>query len=110
MGRFLDEASLANLEEGDCGASVLRLACYGCEPEADEGEERAEEDTIASTENGSAERDLLNNENEGVLFDEHTDASFLTLAPVGSEPGLQMREPLTGKWLDVEKGFCTEGG
>merc|ERR1711879_169787 len=52
----------------------------------------------------------MGTENEGVLFDERTDASFLTLAPVGSEPGLQMREPLTGKWLDVEKGFCTEGG
>ncbi|CAE7349462.1 unnamed protein product [Symbiodinium pilosum] len=58
----LDEASLENLEDGDCSASVLRLCSYGFEAEA--------------------HADASEVELWPVVFDEHTDASFLTLACV----------------------------
>lgn len=85
----LDAAALENLEDGDCGASVLRLGWYGSMPQG----ERASE--------GS---------DDAVVFDEHTDASFLTLAAVGSTPGLQMRDPSGSVWLDVERKMSSSSG
>lgn len=85
----IDEPSLQNREDGDCGASVLRLSCYG----SDMG---CEEDSIVPL--------------EGVVFDEHTDASYVTIAPVSVTPGLQMRHPETDEWLDVECGLDGCGG
>eukprot|EP00933_Yihiella_yeosuensis_P030662 TRINITY_DN24279_c1_g1_i2.p1 TRINITY_DN24279_c1_g1~~TRINITY_DN24279_c1_g1_i2.p1 ORF type:complete len:432 (+),score=69.26 TRINITY_DN24279_c1_g1_i2:61-1356(+) len=91
----IDEAKLENLQEGDCSASVLRLCSYGFESEF---EPTAPEDSSSG---------------EGVVsfFDEHTDASFLTLAPVGSVPGLQFRNMLDPNlaWLDVESGLGCHG-
>jgi len=83
----IDEEILENLEDGDCSASVLRLCSYGFESEADVLEaERREEGSV--------------------VFDEHTDSSFLTLAAVGSVPGLQFRDPShPEKWLHVESGL-----
>jgi len=88
----IDEPSLQNREDGDCGASVLRLSCYGSEGGAEAEEQPC---TLPA---------------EGVVFDEHTDASFLTLAPVSFTPGLQMRHAVTDEWLDVERGLDGRGG
>lgn len=80
----IDTEALNNLEDGDCSASVLRLCSYGFESEA-------EPETTAE---------------ESVVFDEHTDSSFLTLAAIGSSPGLQFRDPTDPeKWLEVESGL-----
>jgi len=96
----LDEASLSNLDGADCSASVLRLCCYGCRPGSEEAE---------SPRSGLGQSVEHEPECE-VFFDEHTDASFLTLAPVGSQPGLQMRDPSGTNWVDVEKGLSDAGG
>lgn len=40
-----------------------------------------------------------------VVFPEHTDASFLTLAPLGSAPGLQMWHGPSSSYVDVERGL-----
>eukprot|EP00439_Symbiodinium_sp_Y106_P037074 s7461_g4.t1 len=91
----LDEASLSNLEDGDCSASVLRLCSYGFQAEAaEEAQGRQGSEQVAV-------------ELESVVFDEHTDASFMTLAPVGSLPGLQFRDLESPglPWLDVESGL-----
>ncbi|CAJ1357380.1 unnamed protein product [Effrenium voratum] len=77
----IDQEGLENLEDGDCSASVLRLCSYGLEACAEEEASHA------------------------VFFDEHTDSSFLTLAPVGSAPGLQFRDR-DERWLDVESGLA----
>mmetsp|Transcript_90646 Transcript_90646/g.180274 ORF Transcript_90646/g.180274 Transcript_90646/m.180274 type:complete len:385 (+) Transcript_90646:43-1197(+) len=87
----IDEASLGNLEDGDCSASVLRLCCYGYA-----GEE------------GNSEHKTGKTQVEEVFFDEHTDASYLTLAPVGSEPGLQFRDAAGTGWLDVERDLGSQ--
>lgn len=91
----LDEASLSNLEDGDCSASVLRLCSYGFQAEAEEVEAKSEGSEAVAA------------ELESVVFDEHTDASFLTLAPVGSLPGLQFRDLESPglPWWDVESGL-----
>lgn len=94
----IDEASLENLEDGDCSASVLRLGCYGWEADAPEMEDT------------SSAADVATDDKDDVVFQEHTDASFLTLAPVGSTPGLQMRDSSGHSWVDVEKGLCGQGG
>lgn len=89
----LDEASLGNLEAGDCGASVLRLACYGL-----------------GAEGGAGGEALSDAQGDHVTFDEHTDASYLTLAPVCEVPGLQMRSPTQGDaWVDVEGSHYGQG-
>lgn len=94
----LDGAQLEDLEAGDCSASVLRLGCYGYEP--------GMEDASGADPGCTAEED----KGEQVLFDEHTDASFLTLAPVGRVPGLQIRSSPGGGWLEVERDFCGQPG
>eukprot|EP00747_Dinoflagellata_sp_TGD_P033234 gnl/TRDRNA2_/TRDRNA2_136485_c0_seq1.p1 gnl/TRDRNA2_/TRDRNA2_136485_c0~~gnl/TRDRNA2_/TRDRNA2_136485_c0_seq1.p1 ORF type:complete len:414 (+),score=78.31 gnl/TRDRNA2_/TRDRNA2_136485_c0_seq1:49-1290(+) len=88
----LDEPGFANLEKGDVSASVLRLACY-------DQVDAASADCIADVA-----------DEPKVVFDEHTDASFVTIAPLGTAPGLQMQHPETGEWLDIEKGLPTEEG
>lgn len=40
---------------------------------------------------------------EPVVFGEHTDASYLTLAPRSSTPGLQTWDRAAASWLDIEK-------
>lgn len=75
----IDAEDFGNLQEGECGSSVLRLCSHGVPCE------------------------------NSVSFDEHTDASFITLAALGSVPGLQVRDT-SGAWLDVERGFCAEDG
>lgn len=102
----IDEASLENLEDGDCGASVLRLGCYGWEPDSNE----IVEASPATEEGNGTAAEPKNGEQGDVVFHEHTDASFLTLAPVGSAPGLQIRDPSGCKWLDVEQGLDGRGG
>merc|ERR1712167_448449 len=90
----LDEPGLANLETGDVSASVLRLACY---------------DEIDGASGTTACKDDAANEPK-VVFDEHTDASFVTMAPLGTAPGLQMQHPETGELLDIERGLPAEEG
>eukprot|EP00931_Biecheleriopsis_adriatica_P011964 TRINITY_DN113060_c0_g1_i1.p1 TRINITY_DN113060_c0_g1~~TRINITY_DN113060_c0_g1_i1.p1 ORF type:complete len:401 (+),score=100.78 TRINITY_DN113060_c0_g1_i1:72-1274(+) len=96
----IDAASLENLEEGDCSASVLRLCSYGFE-------------TDSTLEDGVAAQaaNICPETGESVVFDEHTDASFLTLAPVGTVPGLQFRDPVSSDlaWQNVESGFGGRG-
>lgn len=94
----LDEGDLSNLDGADCGASVLRLASYGYEAEDVDGDVVGEDRPEAPADEGG-----------GVYFDEHTDASFVTLAPVCPVPGLQFRNPRTGAWLDAEHGLAADG-
>lgn len=91
----LDDGDLSNLDGADCGASVLRLASYGYEA-----------DGLEKEAGSSADRP---DESGGVVFDEHTDASFVTLAPVCPTPGLQFRDPRTEAWLDAEQGLAADG-
>ncbi|OLP98667.1 hypothetical protein AK812_SmicGene18854 [Symbiodinium microadriaticum] len=81
----LDEASLSNLEDGDCSASVLRLCSYGFQAEAEEVEAKSEGSEAVAA------------ELESVVFDE----------PVGSLPGLQFRDLESPglPWWDVESGL-----
>lgn len=95
--QVIDEAGLGNVEPGDCGASVLRLCCYGLGRDGEEAPDARF--GVGHTVEGRL-----------VAFDEHTDASFVTLAPVGTEPGLQMRDPSTGLWLDIERGLPAAEG
>jgi len=74
----IDPAHPSELEEGDLTASVLRICSYHCENQEEPQSQKGGADTVC----GRVAREA------GVLFDEHTDSTFITVALISKVPGL----------------------
>jgi len=89
----IDPLDVEQLADGDLTASVLRICSYHLGA------------TLDTKGGGSSMVGKVANE-AGVLFDEHTDSSFITVALVSKIPGLQMRPDDqswdTQDWVDIE--------
>jgi len=83
----LDPDEPAEMGDDTITSSCLRVCSYHCE-DKEEGPRGGKE----------ARR--------GVLFDEHTDSTFVTVAPISRVPGLEFELPETGEWLELEADPC----